>query len=178
MPFSIQLDPRVSVQDPATNNSGALPNLPLGYLFGFWSIITQLVLCSAPVYAEWVAVEEPDPSPGIRTLYVDPTSIRRQGNLVTLWYLIDFTWMQGNAGMGPFRFGPHRFFSTTTQKQFDCREKRVRLLTFTEYSLHMGMGTPRNGYVDPDKWIPIEPKSINEALWEVGCVRTEGGASQ
>jgi hypothetical protein len=171
MPFSIGPHRRFSVQGSVTDNSGTFPNLPLGYLFGFWSIITQLVLSSAPVYAEWVAVEKPYLSPGLRTLYVDPTSIRRQGNLVTLWQLIDFTWMQGNAGMDPLGFGPHRFLSTTTQKQFDCREKRVRSLAFTEFSRHMGTGIPSNGYVDPDNWMPVEPDSINEALWEVGCAK-------
>lgn len=65
----------------------------------------------------------------------------------------------------------HRFLSTTTHKQFDCREKRVRLLAFTEFSRHMGTGIPMNGYVDGDNWIPVEPESINEALWEVGCAK-------
>ena len=171
MPFSMRSGCRVLVRGSVTNNSGSFLSLPLGYVIGFWSIITQLVLSSAPVHAEWVAVEKPYLSPGLRTLYVDPTSIRKQGNLVTLWQLIDFTWMQGNAGMGPLGFGPHRFLSTVTQKQFDCRGKRVRLLAFSEFSRHMGTGIPSNGYVDPDNWIPVEPDSINEALWEVGCAK-------
>ena len=171
MPFSIRPNRRFPVQNSVTDNSRTFLNLPLGYLFGFWSILAQLALSSAPVYAEWVAVEKPYLSPGFRTLYVDPSSIHRQGNLVTLWQLIDFTWMQGNAGMGPLGFGPHRFLSTKTQKQFDCRGKRVRLLAFTEFSRHMGTGMPSNGYVDPDNWIPVEPDSINEALWEVSCAK-------
>jgi hypothetical protein len=117
----------------------------------------------------WVAVEKPYLSPGLWTLYVDPDTIRREGNRVTLWQLPDYKWMKGNAGMGPLGFGPHRFLSITTHKQFDCREKRVRLLAFTEFSRHMGTGIPMNNYVDGDNWILVEPESINEALWEVGC---------
>ena len=102
-------------------------------------------------------------------MYVDPDTVRREGNLVTMWQLIDFKWMQGNQGIGPFGFGPHRFFSTKTHKQFDCAEKRVRLLAFTEFSRRMGTGVPANGYVDNGNWIRVEPESINHALWEVAC---------
>ncbi len=96
-------------------------------------------------------------------MYVDPGSIRREGNLVTIWQLIDFTWMQGNPR------GPTRFLSTKTQKQFDCAGKRLRLLAFTEFSHHMGTGIATHGYVDKDNWLPVEPESINQALREVAC---------
>ena len=142
------------------NNAG---NLPLAYFSGFWSLITLLFLSSVPAYAEWVAVEKDYLVPGLQTVYVDPDSIRREGNLVTMWQLIDFKWMQGNPR------GPHRFFSTMTYKQFDCAEKRFRLLAFTEFSLRMGTGIPADGYVDKGNWIPVEPESINQALWECAC---------
>ena len=132
-------------------------------------LITLLVLSRGPVYAEWVAVEKNYLSPGLQTVYVDPDTIRREGNLVTLWQLNDFKWMQGNAGMGRLGFGPHRFLSTKTHKQFDCAEKRLRLLAFTEFSRRMGTGIRNDGYVDKGNWLPVEPDSINHALWEVAC---------
>jgi hypothetical protein len=146
-----------------------LRTLPLAYCSGFWSLITLLVLGSVPAYAEWVAVEKDYLLPGLQTVYVDPDSIRREGNLVTIWQLIDFKLMQGNAGLGRLGFGPHRFLSTETHKQFDCAEKRLRLLAFTEFSRGMGTGIPADGYVDKDNWLPVEPESINQALWEVAC---------
>ena len=142
---------------------------PLAYFLSFWSLFTLLFLSSVPAYAEWVAVEKNYLVPGLRTVYIDPATIRREGNLVTLWQLIDFKWMQGNQGIGRLGFGPHRFFSTKTHKQFDCAEKRLRLLAFTEFSRHMGTGIAANGYVDKDNWLPVEPESINQALWEVAC---------
>jgi starvation-inducible outer membrane lipoprotein len=138
-----------------------------------WSVVQS----HGPVYAEWVAVEK-NYQPGKQTVYVDPDTIRREGNLVTLWQLVDFKWMQGKgAVINPYRFGrlnrfrlvPHGFFSTTTHKQFDCAENRVRLLAFTEFSHHMGTGRRNNGYVDQDNWLPVEPESVNHALWEVAC---------
>ena len=137
--------------------------LALAYLSGFWSLITLLFLSSAPAYAEWVAVEKDYLLPGLQTVYVEPDTIRRDGNLVTIWQLIDFKWMKGSGR------GAHRFFSTKTHKQFDCAEKRLRLLAFTEFSQHMGTGISANGYVDKDNWLPVEPESISQALWEVAC---------
>jgi hypothetical protein len=93
----------------------------------------------------------------------------REGKSVTVRQLTDYKVMQGNAGFGPFMMGPHRFFSTQTLKQIDCDGKRVRLLSFTEFSRHMGTGTAAEGYVDKDTWLPIEPESINHALWELVC---------
>ena len=126
-------------------------------------LFTLLFLSSVPAYAEWVAVEKDSLLPGLQTVYVDPDSIRREGNLVTLWQLIDFKWMQGNPR------GTSRFLSTKTHKQFDCSEKRLRLLAFTEFSRRMGTGIRDDGYVDKGNWIPVEPESMNHALWEVAC---------
>ena len=142
---------------------------PLTCISGFWALVTFLFLGTVPAYAEWQAVEKDYLRPGLQTVYVDPDSIRREGNLVTIWQLIDFTWMQGNQGIGPLGFGPHRFFSTKTHKQFDCAEKRLRLLAFTEFSHHMGTGIAANGYVDKDNWLPVEAESMSYALWEVAC---------
>jgi hypothetical protein len=129
------------------------------------SLITSLLLSSVPAYAEWVAVEKDYLLPGLQTVYLDPDSIRREGNLVTMRQLINFKWMQGSAR------GPTRFLSTETHKQFDCAEKRLRLFAFTEFSGRMATGISANGYVDKGNWISVEPESINQALWEVGCGR-------
>ena len=68
---------------------------PPAYFAGFWSLITFLVLSSAPANAEWVAVEKDYLLPGLRTVYIDPDTILTEGNLVTVWQLIDFKTMQG-----------------------------------------------------------------------------------
>jgi len=136
---------------------------PLAYFSGFWSLITLLFLSNFPAYAEWVAVEKDYLLPGLQTVYVDPDTIHREGNLVTMWQLINFKWMQGNGR------GAHRFLSTKTHKEFDCAEKRLRLLAFTEFSRRMATGIPADGYVDKGNWVSVEPNSINQALWEVAC---------
>lgn len=135
----------------------------LAYFSAFCTLITLLFLGNVPASAEWVAVEKDYLLPGLQTVYVDPDSICREGNLVTLRQLIDFKWMQGSAR------GPTRFMSTETQKQFDCAEKRFRLLAFTEFSHRMATGRRADGYVDRDNWLSVEPESTNQALWEAAC---------
>jgi hypothetical protein len=121
------------------------------------------------VYAEWVAVEKDYLNPELRSVYIDPDTISREGTLATVWQLTDYRMMQGGVGFGRFMMSPHRFFSAKTQKQVDCQNKRIRLLAYTEFLQHMGTGTASNGYVDPTAWLPIEPASVNHALWEVLC---------
>jgi hypothetical protein len=133
------------------------------YCSGFCSLITLLFLTSVPAYAGWAVVEKDYLLPGLQTVYIDPDNISREGNLVTMWQLIDYKWMQGNPR------GPTRFLSTKTQKQFDCADQRVRLLAFTEFSRRMGVGIPRNGHVDTDNWLPVEAESMSRALWEIAC---------
>jgi hypothetical protein len=155
---------QVSTMNPF-NLNGICRRLAMAQFIGFWLLTALLFLSNAPAHAEWVALEKDYLLPGLQTVYVDPDSIRREGNLVTMLQLIDFEWMQGSAR------GPTRFMSTETHKQLDCAGKRLRLLAFTEFSRGMGTGVAAGGYVDRDNWLSIEPDSINQALWEFACGR-------
>lgn len=143
--------------------------LPLTYISGIWSLIFLLIFISGPAYAEWVAIEKKYQSPGLHTVYFDPDTIRREGNLVTIWQLTDYKSMQGGVGLGRFGLNPSRFLSTKTHKQFDCVKKRLRLLAYMEFLRPMGTDRRNDGYVDQDNWLSIESESINQALWEVVC---------
>lgn len=117
----------------------------------------------------WVAVDSAYQSPSRETTYYDPKTIHRDGELVTLWQLTDYKVMQGNAPSGPFMMSPSWFFSTKSRKEFDCAHNRVRLLASSEFSQHMGTGTQNAVLVDQVSGRPVEPGSINQALWEVAC---------
>jgi hypothetical protein len=132
------------------------------YVWCFWLLITLLIVGAVPANAAWVVIEKDYLSSGLETIYIDSGAIGKKRNLVTVWQLVDFKAMQGGRS-------PTRFFSTKTLKQFDCGEKRVRLLAFTEFTDGMGTGMPDHGYVDEHNWLPVEPQSVNQALWEVVC---------
>ena len=138
-------------------------SLTLSYL-GFGTLVTLLALNSVPASAEWGAVEADSFMPGQQTVYTDRSTLQREGNLVTMWQLIDFKWMQGGQS-------PTRFLSTETAKQFDCALPRLRLLAFSEFSCRMGTGIRNDGFVDTDNWLSITPGSMNQGLWEGACLK-------
>jgi hypothetical protein len=141
-----------------SNKRRARERVPLKRLF----LITLLVLSHSFAYAKWVVVEKNNQSAGLMTVYVDPDTIRRKENLATLWQLIDYKTMQGGRS-------PSRFSSRKIQKQFDCVKKRLRLLALTDFWGNMGTGEPTGAYIDGGNWVPVEPDSIDQTLWEFAC---------
>jgi hypothetical protein len=128
-----------------------------------------LIFVHSPALAGWVAVDRDYLDSGLRAIYIDPHVMIKEGSVVTVRQLTDYKVMQGSVGFGPFMMSPHRFFSSETFRQIDCSQKLVRFLSYTEYTGHMGTGQASRGYVDVNRWLPIEPETINHALWEVVC---------
>jgi hypothetical protein len=162
MPFALRPFPRIHKQCAVTYHAGSFLKLPLAYISDFWLLITLLVLSSGPAYAEWIAIEKNNQSAGTMTVYVDPDTIHRNGNLVSMWQLIDFKTMQGGRS-------PTRFSSTKVHRQFDCVEDRLRLLALTDFWGNMGTGESSDAYIDGSHWAPVEPDSIDQALLELAC---------
>jgi hypothetical protein len=140
------------------------PLLPLVYRSSACVLITLLLLSAGPVYAEWIAMEDKYQTPRLRTLYFDPDTIRREGNLVTLEMLVDWKSMQGNRS-------PNRFYSTKNTKEFDCARTLVRSLASIDFDGRMGTGRPVGGgaFTNEMSWVPVEPGSLNHGLWAIAC---------
>ena len=135
-----------------------------------WVLCSLVIfLSAASVYGDWMAVEKDYLDPQLRTVYIDPDTIRREEAEITVWQLTDYKMMQGGVGFGRFMLNPNRFFSVKTLKQLDCERKQIRLLEDISFRDHMATGTASHSYVDPTAWLPIEPKSVNYALWEFLC---------
>jgi hypothetical protein len=146
-----------------TYNTGPFFKVPLAYCSGFALLISLLVLSVGSVHAEWVSVggklEE-----GLTgyTVYVEPDTIRRNGEVVKLWALMDFSAMQTEPNP--------TYLSVQSQREFDCTEERVRLLALTAFSGNMGSGKVVFSYSDPnDQGISIEQGSVAQSLWKFVC---------
>lgn len=138
--------------------------LPLVYHSSAYALITLLLLSTSPVCAEWLALEDKYQTPGLQTLYINPYTIRRKGNLVSLEILVDWNWMQGNRS-------PTRFYSTKSTKEFDCAGKSGRSVASIDFYGHMGTGHPVGGgtFTNETYWVPVEPESLNYGLWTKAC---------
>ena len=134
--------------------------MPLAYVLGFETLIAFPVLSSIPAYAEWVAIGYSE-SLGGYTVYVDPTTIRRKGDLVKVWALTDYTTMQTVADTS--------FLSSKAQNEFDCAEERQHELSVTWFSGNMGNGNGVWNNSDETKWRPVAPGSVGQGVWKFAC---------
>jgi hypothetical protein len=125
-------------------------------------LIALLSLSSGPAYAEWVLFSETQTG---LTVYVDPDTIRREGDLVKMWQLLDYKTIQTVAG--------DSFLSSKTQSEYDCAGERMRVLEFMNFSGNMGSGSDNvvSIVADEKTWIPIVPESPGKRLWKVACAK-------
>lgn len=122
-------------------------------------LITLLMVDSGPAYAEWLWASANDVQ-GL-TIYVDPDSIQRKGDLVTLWQLYDYKAVQTVAG--------NSFLSSKAQRQFDCGSQRTKLLAFTHFTGNMGNGNRVLTDSNEAEWKSVAPGSVGHVLWRFAC---------
>lgn len=141
-------------------------------------LILLLSAVSSNAMAEWAAVTaiRSQESPEIQIAYVDPASIHKDGNLVNMWVLVDH-----QSGLS--REMEHRLdniFSSAkgaitkswkVQDEFDCKDKKLRMLSYTGYADHMGNGAIIPSSIVTGEWEPVIPASIGDALWKYACGR-------
>jgi hypothetical protein len=122
-------------------------------------VLTLLSLSGGPAYAEWVKVSDGDEVG--KTVYVDPTTIRRDSNLVKMWQFYDYKTVQTVGG--------NRFLTAKEQWEFDCAEERSRVVARKEFTGNMGSGTMVSTNSQVGKWLPVMPDSIGQTVWNVAC---------
>ncbi len=159
MPFTIGTYRRVPVLCSAIYSASLFLKLSQAYLLSFWFLIALLALSSGPVYAGWVLTSGDDEA-GL-AVYVDPSTLRRNGNLAKMWQLYDYKTVQTVAG--------DSFLSIKRFNEYDCTEERTRMLGYTWFSGNMGNGNVVYSTTEQLPWEPVVPRTINRSLWKVAC---------
>jgi hypothetical protein len=159
MSFSIHPHRRFPVCCPVTSHAGTRLKLPLASCSVFWLLSMFLVLNSGPASAEWVLVSVVDQA-GV-TIYVDPATIHRKGDRVTMGELIDYRTIQTVAGTA--------FLSSKLQREYDCAGDRHRTLALTKWSGNMATGREILTTSEVQKWEPADPGSIGKRLLRIAC---------
>lgn len=122
-------------------------------------LVMMLALMSSNVMAVWIVVGDTDSG----TTYADPTTIRRAGDRVKLWYLSNLTTADTTiSGVAPF-------MSAKTQAEFDCNEVQQRILYISFFSDNMAEGKILFSESLIGNWLPVPPGSLYEALWKIAC---------
>jgi hypothetical protein len=142
------------------------------------NIILMLMLAgvSSNAMAEWVKIASihSQESPESQTAFADPATIHKNGNLVTMWLLVDhqsgFSKGIENRLDAIFHRSKGRITkSWKVQDEFDCKDRKLRMLSYIGYAEHMGNGAIIPNNIVTGKWEPVIPESIGAALWWFAC---------
>ena len=122
----------------------------------------SLTLISTAASAEWTRIGESDRKGGY-ALYADTASIRKAAGRAKMAVLFDYQTLQKAAGT--------EFLSEKVRREYECREKQIRTLAYSLFSLHMEHGDLVRSYNQPQKWETIKPDSLEEVEWKVACIQ-------
>lgn len=118
-----------------------------------------LLVLAGNAWAEWTFV---DTNKEV-TMYADTATIRRYGNIVKMWVLVDYS--------APKLIAERIRSSAMQFDEFDCKEMRTRTLQFTSYKGNFGKGeVVSSGTETP--WSFVSPGSLGESSLKVACKKT------
>jgi len=121
------------------------------------AVLIPLLAASGNATAEWVNVA----SYNSITLYVDSTTIRKKGNMVKMWSLLDLNKSDTLEGQS--------YKSIKTQNEFDCKEELNRMLYNSYHTGNMGNGKAFAINSNLGEMMPVPPNSGNMILWKIAC---------
>jgi len=121
------------------------------------------VVSSGAMAAEWVEIGETDKETTeayASTFYADPDTIRKTGNRVKMWVLVDYKKDEEEFGI----------LSARLKEEYDCKEKKQRILFTAFYSGHMADGGTVLVYSEPEaRWQQHLTGSVANIVLEYAC---------
>lgn len=127
-----------------------------------WSslvLLSFLGLAPGLAAADWTRVGEGD---FIHDAYADRQAIRRHGDNVTMPGLYDFKKADLTPEGLPFR-------STVVVREYDCRGRRVRLLSYIDFAEPMGAGAVVGQVQRAGRWEAVVEGAQDERFLQVAC---------
>lgn len=120
-------------------------------------LIVMLAVMSNSALAAWKQVGSNENT----TLYIDPSTIQREGNLAKMWHLTDYR--------KPTRDISEPYLSAKDQHEYDCKQAKSRRRASSQHSESMGGGKVvySDSYIT--RWKPVPPGSGVEVLWKLAC---------
>ncbi len=124
-------------------------------------VILMLLLTAAGnnAMAEWIDVGSNENT----AIYVDPASVKRAGDMATMWHLTDFKTPRKDMG--------EKYLSAKDQNEYDCKEMKSRRRAYSQYSKNMGEGKVVYSDSFTSRWRPVPPDSGVEILWKFACTK-------
>lgn len=121
-------------------------------------IMVLLVALSRNAAAEWIKLGDSTN----KTFYADPESIRKVGDMVKMWDLLDYQSV-------PINYQGKSILSAKSQNEYNCKDGESRMLYYSFHSANMGGGVTIVSYSHPNEWEPVAPGSLIMTLWKFAC---------
>jgi hypothetical protein len=114
-------------------------------------------LMSGAALAEWVQYDYE----ATFVAYADLSTIRKKGNMATMWVMITYTEPRVTAGT------IHQ--SVKYHEEYNCAEGRSRPVATVAYSLAHVEGDVVHSDTEPSAWSPVVPGTRSELVWRIAC---------
>jgi len=119
------------------------------------ALLIALLFVSGSASAGWVEVAESK----VLSLYIDPTTIRKDGNLRKVWEIQDLKQRNKDGEL-----------SRRARIEYDCKNERSRPLSLTTFSEPMANGMSLfQSRAESNQWDDIPPRSLAEAVLKIVC---------
>ena len=114
------------------------------------------LLVTGAAWAEWVEVGETDNT----YYYIDPATIRKDGNLVRVWEIQNLKQRQKDGEL-----------SRRIRSEYDCKQERAKLLSISEHSEAMASGTTLRSVIGNGQWDDMPPGTAGEIVLKIVCAK-------
>jgi len=121
-------------------------------------LMLVLAAMSSGAMAEWVLVSQPDIGTKV---YLDPLTIKKDGNLGRAWVLFDFSTANTDGVL-----------SRRTLQEYDCKGERRRTLSISTHSEPMAGGSVLYSATNPNPvppWSYITPDTGGVTVFKLVC---------
>jgi hypothetical protein len=119
------------------------------------TLLASLVL-TGTAWAGWVKVANTD----LIDYYIDPASIRKDGNLRMVWELQNLKQRHKDGEL-----------SRRGRNEYDCKQERRRNLSFSMHSESMAEGTTLISGSNSSQWADMPPDTIGEWVLKIVCAK-------
>ena len=122
-------------------------------------VFFSVALFASAAHAGWVQIaRDSDPAARRFALYIDPSSIVRKGERVTVKVLLNMR--------EPTDDGIH---SVIAVDEYDCVSDRMRSRSVVSHAERDGKGRIVREFRNLGAWVNVEPGKINDAVLESVC---------
>jgi hypothetical protein len=118
-------------------------------------IVLILGVLSNYAMAEWTQVDVGEEA----SVYTDLSTVSKSGNTVKVWDVTDLK--KKSAG--------DNYLSSKSQHEYDCKEKKSRILSYSTYSGNMATGNVIYTSSFVRDWLPVKSGGLVEDLWNKAC---------